>query len=239
MVKALVFDAYGTLFDVRSVWGRCEEVFPGHGSDLTTLWRSKQLQYTWLRSLMGKYQDFWQITEEGLVFACRSLGLDASSDQIDHLMQAYLSLDPFPDVAAALDALGSVPCSILSNGSPTMLQSVVRSAGLEGRFEHILSVEEVRIYKPNPVVYQLAEKHLGMRRHEIGFVSSNCWDVAGGKAFGFPAYWLNRDQAPLETLGFQPDGIADSALELVPLLKCPGRDAHQAGGSGGRLSPEG
>ena len=131
-MKALVFDAYGTLFDVRSVLGRCEEVFPGHGSDLTTLWRSKQLQYTWLRSLMGKYEDFWQITRDGLVFACRSLGLDATQEQIDYLIQAYLSLSPFPEVAAALDALSRIPCSILSNGTPTMLQSVVRMPGWRG-----------------------------------------------------------------------------------------------------------
>ncbi len=215
MIKALVFDAYGTLFDVRSVLSRCEEVFPGHGSDLTGLWRTKQLEYTWLRSLMGRYEDFWQVTQDGLVFACRSLGLAPSQAQIDHLVQAYLTLSPFPEIAAALEALSTVPRSILSNGSPKMLQSAVRSAGLEGQFEHILSVDEVRIYKPSPVVYQLAERHLGIRREEIGFVSSNCWDVAGGKAFGFQAFWLNRQNAPLEALGFQPDGIIHSAMELA------------------------
>jgi 2-haloacid dehalogenase len=218
MVKALVFDAYGTLFDVRSVLSRCEEVFPGHGSDLTGLWRTKQLEYTWLRSLMGRYEDFWQVTQDGLVFACRSLGLAPSQDQIDHLMQAYLTLDTFPEIAAALEAVATVPCSILSNGSPRMLNSVVRNAGLEGRFRHILSVDEVRIYKPSPVVYQLAETHLGIQREEIGFVSSNCWDVAGGKAFGFKAYWLNRQDAPLEMLGFQPDGVIHSAMELTSVV---------------------
>lgn len=215
MVKALVFDAYGTLFDVRSVLGRCEEVFPGHGSDLTTLWRSKQLQYTWLRSLMDRYEDFWQITHDGLVFACRSLGLAPSQKQIDYLMQSYLTLSPFPEVAAALDALSNFPCSILSNGTPTMLQSAVGNAGLEGRFQHILSVDEVRIYKPSPVVYQLAETHLGIRCKEIGFVSSNSWDVAGAKAFGFQTYWLNRKNDPLETLGFEPDRTIHSATELT------------------------
>jgi 2-haloacid dehalogenase len=214
MVKALVFDAYGTLFDVRSVLARCEKVFPGHGSDLTGLWRTKQLEYTWLRSLMGRYEDFWHVTQDGLVFACRSLGLAPSQDQIDHLMQAYLTLSTFPEIAVALDALATVPCSILSNGSPKMLESVVRNAGLDGRFRHIISADEVRIYKPNPAVYQLPETHLGILRDEIGFVSSNCWDVAGGRAFGFQAYWLNRQNAPLETLGFQPDGIVRSAMEL-------------------------
>jgi 2-haloacid dehalogenase len=218
MAKALVFDAYGTLFDVRSVLSRCEEVFPGHGPDLTSLWRTKQLQYTWLRSLMGQYEDFWQVTQDGLVFACRSLGLAPSQGQIDHLMQAYLTLRPFPDVAAALEALAGIPRSILSNGSPKMLEGVVRNAGLVGRFQHILSVDEVHTYKPSPVVYQLAEKHLGIGREEIGFVSSNCWDVAGGKAFGFRSYWLNRQNAPLEVLGFQPTGIIHSAMELTSIV---------------------
>ncbi len=218
MIKALVFDAYGTLFDVRSVLGRCEEVFPGHGADLTSLWRSKQLEYTWLRSLMGTYADFWQVTQDGLVFACRTGGVAPSQDQIESLMQAYLTLSPFPDVVDALNALRDVPCSILSNGSPKMLESVVRNAGLEGRFQHVLSVDEVRSYKPNPVVYQLAETHLQIQRREIGFVSSNCWDVVGGSAFGFKAYWLNRQNAPLEVLGFQPDGVIHSAMELTSVV---------------------
>ena len=218
MIKALVFDAYGTLFDVRSVLARCEEVFPGHGANLTTLWRSKQLEYTWLRALMGRYEDFWQITQDGLVFACRSLELVPTHDQIEYLMQANLTLRHFPEIAAALDALGGVPCSILSNGTPSMLDSVVRNAGLEGRFQHVLSVDQVRTYKPHPTVYQLAENRLGTRRKEIGFVSSNGWDVAGGKAFGFQAYWLNRQNAPAEVLGVQPDRIIHSAMELTSLL---------------------
>ena len=215
MVKALVFDAYGTLFDVHSVQSRCEEVFPGHGANLTTVWRTKQLEYTWLRALMGRYEDFWQITQHGLVFACRSLGLAPTQDQIEYLMQAYLTLSPFPEIATALAALGSIPCSILSNGTPKMLESVVRNAGLEGRFQHILSVDGVRTYKPSPVVYSLAEIHMGIRREEIGFVSSNGWDVAGGKAFGFQAIWINRQNAPAEVLGVQPDRIIHSAMELT------------------------
>jgi 2-haloacid dehalogenase len=218
MVKALVFDAYGTLFDVHSVLSRCDEVFPGHGSDLTGLWRTKQLEYTWLRSLMGKYEDFWRVTQDGLEFACHSLGLTPSKAQIDHLMQAYLTLSPFPEIPAALEALSTVPCSILSNGSPKMLNGVVRNAGLACRFQHILSVDEVRTYKPHPTVYQLAEIHCGIHREEIGFVSSNGWDVAGGKAFGFHAIWLNRQNAPAEVLGIQPDRIIHSATELTSLV---------------------
>jgi 2-haloacid dehalogenase len=218
MVKALVFDAYGTLFDVRSVLSRCEEVFPGHGSDLTGLWRTKQLEYTWLRSLMGEYENFWQVTQDGLVFACRSLDLAPSQHQIDNLMQAYLTLSCFPEIPAALEALGGVPCSILSNGTPNMLNSVVRNAGLKSRFQHVLSVDEVRTYKPSPVVYRLAEDHLGILREEIGFVSSNGWDVAGGRTFGFQAFWLNRQNAPAEVLGVQPDRIIHLATELTSVL---------------------
>jgi 2-haloacid dehalogenase len=133
-------------------------------------------------------------------------------------MQAYLTLDPFPEIAAALDDLCSVPCSILSNGTPTMLDSVVRSTGLDGRFRHVLSVDEVHVYKPSPVVYQLAETRLGIRREEIGFVSSNAWDVAGGKAFGFQAIWLNRQNAPAEALGVEPDRIIRSAMELTSII---------------------
>ena len=218
MIKALVFDAYGTLFDVRSVRNLCEELFPGHGPDLTALWRTKQLEYTWLRSLMGRYEDFWRITEDGLVFACRSLGLAPLQEKIDTLMRAYLELEPFPEVSAALDTLGGVPCSILSNGTPTMLDGVVRHAGLEDRFRHILSVDELRTYKPSPVVYELAETRLGVSREQIGFVSSNGWDVAGAKAFGFQAFWLNRNNLSVEVLGAEPDRIVRSAMELTSVV---------------------
>ena len=218
MIKAFLFDAYGTLFDVHSVMVRCDAVFPGYGSALTGLWRTKQLEYTWLRSLMGRYEDFWKITQDGLVCACRSLGLAPTHDQIDHLMEAYLTLSPFPEIPAALKALSRVPCSILSNGSLKMLDNVVRNAGLARRFQHILSVDEVRTYKPHPTVYQLAEIHCGIHRDKIGFVSSNGWDVAGGKAFGFQAIWLNRQNAPAEELGVQPDRIIHSAVELKSLV---------------------
>ena len=167
---------------------------------------------------MGKYEDFWRVTQDGLEFACRSLDLTPSAVQIDHVMQAYLTLSPFPDIPAALKALSTVPCSIVSNGSPKMLDSVVRNAGLAWRFQHVLSVDKVRIYKPHPTVYQLAEIHCGIRREEIGFVSSNAWDVAGGKAFGFQALWINRQDAPDEVLGIEPDRIIHSAMELASIL---------------------
>jgi 2-haloacid dehalogenase len=164
---------------------------------------------------MGRYEDFWQLTRDGLTYACQSLGLACTQERIEHLMQAYLTLEPFPDVAAALDALGGVTCAILSNGTPTMLRSVVQSAGFEARFPHILSVDAVRTYKPSPVVYRLAETHLGIERGQIALVSSNCWDIAGAKAFGLQTYWLNRQNAPVELLGVRPDWIISTATELA------------------------
>ena len=163
---------------------------------------------------MGRYEDFWQITRDALTFSCQALGLPCHSEQIDRLMDAYLTLSPFPDSAAALAALVGTPCAILSNGTPEMLRSVVRHAGLERRFEHVLSVDAVKIYKPHPSVYQLAVSHLGVTRHEIVFVSSNGWDVVGAKVFGFQAYWLNRSAAPLEALGVRPDRIIRTGLEI-------------------------
>lgn len=212
--KAYVFDAYGTLFDVHSVLTCCEEQFPGHGADLTTLWRSKQLEYTWLGSLMGRYEDFWKITSDALVYSCHALGLVSSTDRIDRLLQSYLSLTPFPDSARALDDLAATTCAILSNGTPEMLRKVVQNAGWERKFQHVLSVDAVKVYKPHPSVYQLAVTALAVKKDEIVFVSSNAWDVAGAKAFGFRTCWLNRSNAPEEVLGVRPDKVVRSALEI-------------------------
>ena len=213
-VKAYVFDAYGTLFDVHSVKDSCEELFPGKGAQLTTLWRTKQLEYTWLRSLMGRYEDFGKITRDALVFACGSLALSCSPDQIERLMHAYDNLRPFPDTAKALDTLAGTPCAILSNGSPEMLRSVVLNAGFESKIRLVLSVDAVKVYKPHPAAYQLAVSGLGVEANEIVFVSANGWDVAGAKAFGFQACWLNRSNAPVELLGVSPDRIIKTGLEL-------------------------
>ena len=213
-VKAYVFDAYGTLFDVHSVMDRCEELFPRHGAQLTILWRTKQLEYTWLWTLMGRYEDFDQITRDALLFACDTLGLSCSPDQIDRLTHAYRTLRPFPDTAKALDSLAGTPCAILSNGSPEMLRSVVHSAGFESKLRHVLSVDAVRVYKPHTAAYQLAVSSLGVEANEIVFVSANGWDVAGAKAFGFQTCWLNRSNAPVELLGVSPDRIIKTALEL-------------------------
>ena len=202
--SAFLFDAYGTLFDVHSVIeaGRAVTDDP---QALSTLWRQKQLEYTWLRSLMERYEDFWAVTEQALRFALRRLGITASEAQLATLMQAYLSLRCFPEVTSALAGLHGTPLGILSNGSPRMLEAAVRSSGLAGTFQHVLSVDAVRIYKPSPRVYELGPRAFGVSADAILFVSSNAWDVAGARAFGYRTCWCNRGNAPAEALGVMAD----------------------------------
>jgi len=219
IIKALVFDAYGTLFDPLSVASLCDELYPGHGSALSQLWRSKQLEYTWLRSLMGRYEDFWKVTEAALVFASRTLGLPCDSAPRERLMQAYLSLRPFPDVPEALMVLRGYPLGILSNGTREMLRAVVKNSGLEDVFSQVISVEEARIYKPSPRVYEMAARKMGAEPGAIGFVSSNYWDAAGAKALGFFTCWVNRTNAQSEELGFVPDATGHSLTELAQMLR--------------------
>ena len=206
--RALVFDAYGTLFDVHSTV-EAARVITSDPQALSLLWRQKQLEYTWLRSLMGHYEDFWVVTGQALRYAIRRLGITATEAQVETLMDAYLTLLPFPEVPGALRALAGTPLAILSNGSPRMLESAVRSSGLDGVFAHVLSVDTVAVYKPSPRVYELAPLALGVEPGEILFVSSNGWDVAGAVAFGFRTCWCNRANAPAEELDVTPDYEVD------------------------------
>jgi len=212
--RAFVFDAYGTLFDVHSVIEAARAV-TSQPQVLSTLWRQKQLEYTWLRSLMGRYEDFWVVTGQALRFALRRLGVTAGDAQVEALMNAYLTLDAFPEVPTALRALEATPLAILSNGSPLMLERAVRSSGLEGAFSHVLSVDAVKVYKPSPLVYELAPRALGVAAGEIVFVSSNAWDVAGAATFGFTTCWCNRSNAPAEELEVTPDYEVDR-LDAIP-----------------------
>ena len=202
--RAYVFDAYGTLFDVHSVIeaGRAVTSEP---QALSTLWRQKQLEYTWLRSLMGRYEDFWTVTEQALRFALARLGIAASEVQVRTLMDAYLTLDCFPEVPTALARLAGTRLAILSNGSPRMLESAVRTSGLGEMLRHVLSVDAVRVYKPSPRVYELGPRALGVPARDTLFVSSNAWDVAGAKAYGFVTCWCNRAGAPMDELGVEAD----------------------------------
>jgi 2-haloacid dehalogenase len=213
-IRAYVFDAYGTLFDVHSVVEAGREV-TNDPAALSALWRQKQLEYTWLRSLMGRYEDFWAVTESALRYALTRLGVRASDAQIARLMRAYLSLACFPEVRAALDRLSGRSRAILSNGSPDMLAAAVDSSGLAGYFDHVLSVDRVKIFKPAPAVYALGPKALGIPAEDIVFVSSNAWDVAGAKAFGYRVAWCNRGNAPDEELGVRPDWTV-TGLDQLP-----------------------
>lgn len=206
--QGLLFDAYGTLFDVHSV-AEAGRAITSDPQALSLLWRQKQLEYTWLRSLMGRYQDFWLVTGQALRFALRRLGITAGESQIEALMSAYLTLSPFPEVPAALRALRGRPLAVLSNGSPRMLESAVRSSGLGAAFDHVLSVDTVGVYKPSPLVYDLAVRALNLPAGEVLFVSSNAWDVAGAGAYGFRTCWCNRANAPADELDVTPDYEVD------------------------------
>ncbi|TAK86402.1 MAG: haloacid dehalogenase type II [Betaproteobacteria bacterium] len=209
---ALVFDAYGTLFDVHSVVRRCESFFPGKGPQLSQLWRAKQLEYTWQRSLMQRYAPFSSVTREALSYACEASGVDLTAERMEALMSEYTMLATYPDVPQAFARLSGYRKAILSNGSPDMLDPVVAHSGL--RLDAVISVDELQIYKPSPRVYELAVKKLGVPKEKIGFVSSNCWDALAAKSFGFSACWINRQAAPVDRLGFQPDAILRTLGDL-------------------------
>ena len=216
-IRGYVFDAYGTLFDVHSVVdaGRAITADP---LALSLTWRQKQLEYTWLRALMGRYEDFWTVTEAALRWTIRRLALSADEAQIRGLMDAYLSLACFAEVPEALERIEGRPRAILSNGSPRMLHAAVASSGLGRYLPHVLSVDAVRTYKPAPAVYALGPRALGIPAGDLLFVSSNGWDVAGAKAFGYQVAWCNRLGAPEEELGVRAD-LVIGRLDQLPLLE--------------------
>jgi 2-haloacid dehalogenase len=213
-IRGYVFDAYGTLFDVHSVIEAGASITADPAA-LSATWRQKQLEYTWLRSLMGRYEDFWAVTDAALRFTVRRLGLSATPGDLDRLMQAYLTLACFPDVRPALARLAGRPRAILSNGAPRMLQAAVASAGLASALDHVISVDAVKVYKPSPRVYALGPERLGIPADALLFVSSNAWDVAGAKSFGYRVAWCNRAGAPAEELGVTPD-LEIRSLDALP-----------------------
>jgi 2-haloacid dehalogenase len=220
-ISALVFDAYGTLFDVHSVTRLAESLFPGKGAALSTAWRSKQLEYTWLRSLMGSYEDFSRITRASLEWSVELLNIPAEDEALRALTDEYRRLATFPEVAAVIEALSRTrPLAILSNGHPEMLEAVVDHNGLRPFFRGgIFSVHSAQVFKPEPSVYRIAEEELGVSRAMMGFVSSNGWDAAGAKSFGFRTYWVNRGGAPMERLGVRPDAVIANLSELAAALR--------------------
>jgi 2-haloacid dehalogenase len=244
-IKAIVFDAYGTLYDVQSVAGVTDAAFPGHGTLITQIWRLKQLEYTWLRSMMGAYEDFWRVTQDSLAYALGVLGLSAEASLFGRIAETYNTLAPYPDAALALAGLGQYRLSILSNGSAGMLRALVDHSGLGGYFDDVISVDAKRVFKPDPRAYALVEERLGVAPSEVLFVSSNGFDVAGAKNFGFtvarvarvtpaalrdesaagavgPAALFKALRSQVEIIGREADIVVSSLAELVEAVAALG-----------------
>ncbi len=217
-IKALAFDAYGTVFDVHSVVALAEQMFPGKGQALSQLWRAKQIEYMYLRTLMGRYVPHNENTEAALRYSLKFLQLPGGESERRKLMSAYESLTPFPDAAAALPQLASIKRSILSVGTPDLINALVRNSGLADQFDKLFSVDAVKVYKPHPQTYQMAIDHFGVERHEVGFVTSNFFDVAGARAFGFKVIWINRKADLPDELGLLPHVELRSIEQLTQVL---------------------
>jgi 2-haloacid dehalogenase len=222
-IKAVAFDAF-TTFDPRPVFALANKFFPGKGAELSNAWRIRQFEYQWLRALSGRYADFWLATEEALVFAANLLRLDLSADKRDRLMQAYLELQAWPDAAPALRSLkdAGFRLALLSNATSGMLEAWIRNSGLESMYEHALSTNAIRTYKPDPRAYQMGVGAFGLKLEEIAFAAFGGWDVAGAKWFGYTTFWVNRLDLPVEELGVKPDGVGRSLAELVPFVESQG-----------------
>ncbi len=220
MIKAIAFDAYGTIFDVQSVGVLAERLFPKRGDELAALWRVKQIDYTRLRTMSDRYVPFSQVTRDALGHAARALRLDLGPERAEALMTEYDRLAVFPDSAAALKKLKSlhVPMAILSNGDPPMLEAVVSNAGLDGMFDHLLSVDRVGRFKTSPECYALGPQAFGEAAEDILFVSSNCWDACGAAWYGYTTFWINRAGMPLEALGVEPAATGSTMHEVLAFI---------------------
>lgn len=219
-IKAIVFDAF-PIFDPRPVFALAEQLFPGRGADLSNAWRTKQFEYQWLRALGGHYADFWQATKDALGFAATLLKLDLTPDKRKQLMDAYLGLQAWPEVPQAVQALknAGIRLAFLSNATPQILNAGIKHSKLEGIFEHVLSTDEVKTYKPDPRAYQMAINAFGLRREDIVFVAFAGWDATGAKWFGYPTFWVNRLNLPGEELGIAPDAMGGNLNDLVSFVK--------------------
>ena len=215
--QAVLFDAYGTLFDVYSVGLLAEQLWPGQGSALALLWRDKQIDYTRLASMSQRYRPFWDLTRAGLRFACEKLGLPLTREAEERLMNQYRHLSAFPENRAVLQALKdrSVRAGILSNGDPEMLAVAIKSAGLSDLIDPVLSAHGVQRFKTDAAVYQLGPDAFGLPARQILFVSSNGWDAIGATWFGYTTLWINRAQGPLEQLDTQPTRIGSSLRDVL------------------------
>jgi 2-haloacid dehalogenase len=215
-IKAIAFDAF-TTFDPQPIVALAEKLFPNKGTALGNSWRTRQFEYTWLRSVSQRYADFWKVTEDALVFAAHMLQLDLSADKRAQLMAAYLDLKAYPDVRPALESLkqAGIRLAFLSNMTPTMLEAATKNSGFGGLFEFTLSTDKVRTYKPDPRAYQMGMEAFGLQRQEILFAAFGGWDAAGAKWFGYPTFWVNRLHLPVEELDAAPDAMGDSLTDLA------------------------
>ena len=220
-IQAVAFDAFGTLFDVYSVGLLAEQLYPGKGNQLAELWRLKQIEYSFIRSLSCRYKPFWEITQDGLVFAAAKLGLDLDTPRRNQLMNQYACLSPFPENLGALRALkaAGIPTAILSNGTPEMLAVAIKSAGMHGLFDHVLSVDAVRKYKTHGDAYALGPAAFGCPAERILFVTSNGWDAAGARWYGYTTFWINRSGQPEEQLDVSPSATGRTMDEVVAFVK--------------------
>jgi len=217
-IKAIIFDAYGTLFDVNSAAERCKDKIGGKWESFADYWRTTQLEYTWLRSLMKRHKDFWQITEDSLDKSMKAYEIDSSMK--NELLDLYKILSPFTEVPEVLKSLKkkNFKLAILSNGTPALLEQLVKSNNLENLFDDIFSVEEVSIYKPDSKVYDIPIKKYKISKNEVAFLSSNTWDVSGGGNYGYNSIWVNRNQNIFDNLDYNPKYKIKNLLELLQLI---------------------
>lgn len=219
-IRAVLFDVFGTLLDVQSVRARAEQLFPGHGEPLSRLWREKQLQYTWLRTMSNRYVPFTRVTEDALQYACDALGLPLDAAARGMLIHEYTQLEPFADVVPALKRLqaSELTTGVLSNGDPGLLEDALHGAGLTDYFDLVLSADQARAFKTAAAVYELGPLTLKHSASEIALVSSNAWDAVGAKCYGYASFWVNRAGAPPERLGERPDGIGKTLDDAASFL---------------------
>ncbi len=218
-IKAIAFDGF-PIFDPRPIFALAEELFPGRGTELSNAWRTRQFEYTWLRTVAQRYRDFLGVIEDALIFAGNSLNLDMTNEKRKALVEGYLQMKAWPDVLPVLSKLkeSRIRLGFLNNFTPAMLEANIRHAGLDGFFEHILSTDAVRVYKPHPQAYQMGIDAFGLKREEILFAAFAGWDASGAKIFGYPTFWVNRQKQPLEQLDAIPDGEGPGMGDLLGFL---------------------
>ena len=217
-IKAIIFDAYGTLFDVNSAAEKCKDKIGDKWEPFANFWRTTQLEYTWLRSLMKRHKDFWQITEDSLDKSMKAFNIDPKMK--DELLNLYKVLSPFQEVPETLKTLKekNFKLAILSNGTPSLLNQLVKSNNLDNLFDDLFSIEEVKIYKPDPKVYDLPIKKYEIKKNEVAFLSANTWDVSGAGNYGYNAIWVNRNNNIFDYLDYKPNNQIKNLSELISLI---------------------